>query len=277
MSEPAIFNGLVIAWFALAAAVFIALFFVAAPYGRHARSGWGPNIATKTGWIIMEAGAPLVFAACFVFGTNTNTLTVLVFLALWEAHYIHRAFIYPFSLRDNARQMPLAVVGLQPDTQPPIHSRDNGRRMPLAIVGFGLLFNMVNGYLNGRYIFTFSTSYTNEWLADPRFAVGLALFIAGFIINRQADGVLRRLRGSGETDYRIPYEGLYRWISCPNYFGEVIIWTGWAVATWSLPGLAFASWTAANLVPRARSHHRWYQEHFPDYPPGRKALLPGIW
>jgi len=253
MSEPAIFNDIVIAWFTLAAAVFIALFFVAAPYGRHARSGWGPTIATKTGWIVMEAGAPLVFAACFILGENTHTLTVLVFLALWEAHYIHRTFIYPFSLRDNARQM------------------------PIAIVGFGLLFNMVNSYLNGRYIFTFSTSYTSQWLADPRFGTGLALFIAGFIINRQADGVLRRLRGAGEPDYKIPYDGLYRWISCPNYFGEIIIWTGWAVATWSLPGLAFAIWTAANLVPRARSHHRWYHEHFPDYPPGRKALMPGLW
>jgi len=139
MSEPAIFNGIVIAWFTLAAAVF---------------------------------------------------------LALWEAHYIHRAFIYPFSLRDNARQMPVAVVG------------------------FGLLFNMVNGYLNGRHIFTFSTSYTSEWLADPRFATGLVLFVAGFIINRQADEALRRLRRAGEPDYKIPYDGLYHWVSCPNYFGE---------------------------------------------------------
>ena len=253
MSEPAIFNCIVIAWFTLAAAVFIALFFVAAPYGRHARSGWGSTITTKMGWIVMEAGAPLVFAACFILGKNTNTATVLVFLALWEAHYIHRAFIYPFSLHDNTRQM------------------------PVAIVGFGLLFNLVNGYLNGRYIFTFSAHYTSEWLADPRFATGLVLFIAGFIINRQADGALRQLRGGCEPDYGIPYGGLYRWISCPNYLGEIIIWAGWAVTTWSLPGLAFAIWTAANLAPRARSHHRWYHEHFPDYPPGRKALVPGLW
>jgi len=253
MSEPVIFNGIVVAWFTLAAAVFIVLFFVAAPYGRHARSGWGLTITTKTGWIVMEAGAPLVFAACFILGENANTVTVLVFLALWEAHYIHRAFIYPFSLRDNARQMPVAVVG------------------------FGLLFNMVNGYLNGRHIFTFSTRYTSEWLTDPLFATGFVLFIAGFIINRQADGALRRLRGADEPDYKIPYDGLYHWISCPNYFGEIIIWTGWAVATWSLPGMAFAIWTAANLVPRARSHHRWYHEHFPDYPAERKALVPWLW
>jgi 3-oxo-5-alpha-steroid 4-dehydrogenase 1 len=32
----------------------------------------------------------------------------------------------------------------------------------------------------------------------------------------------------------------------------------------------------ANLVPRARAHHRWYRERFPDYPARRKALVPGL-
>jgi protein-S-isoprenylcysteine O-methyltransferase Ste14 len=70
---------------------------------------------------------------------------------------------------------------------------------------------------------------------------------------------------------------MYRWVSCPNYLGEIIEWLGWAIATWSLPGLAFAVWVAANLIPRARAHHAWYQEHFSEYPPGRKALLPHVW
>lgn len=253
MNEQAFLNSLLIGWFLLAAVVFIALLLVAAPYGRHSRTGWGPAINNKLGWLVMEAAAPLVFAACFVLGSNPTTITSLVFLALWEAHYIHRAFIYPFSL----------------------HRRERG--MPLSIVVFGLFFNVVNGYLNGRYIFTFSSGYGNGWLGDPRFIAGVLLFVTGFIINRRADLVLHGLRRPGESGYRIPYGGLYRWISCPNYFGEVTIWLGWALATWSLPGLAFATWTVANLVPRARAHHAWYRENFPDYPPGRRAFLPGLW
>jgi protein-S-isoprenylcysteine O-methyltransferase Ste14 len=253
VNEQAFFNSLTIGWFSLAVVVFLALLFVAAPYGRYARGGWGPTINNKMGWVIMEAAAPLAFAVCFVLGSNANTITTLVFLGLWEVHYIHRAFIYPFGLRSRRRGM------------------------PLFIVGFGLLFNTFNAYLNGRYIFTFSSGYTSEWLIDPRFIVGVALFITGFIINRRADWILHNLRKPNESGYKIPYGGLYRWISCPNYLGEVIIWLGWAVATWSLPGLAFATWTAANLVPRARAHHAWYQEHFPDYPPDRRALLPGLW
>ena len=74
-----------------------------------------------------------------------------------------------------------------------------------------------------------------------------------------------------------PLTGLYRWVSCPNYLGEVVLWIGWAVATRSMAGLAFAVWTIANLAPRAWAHHRWYRQQFEDYPPERKAMLPGIW
>jgi protein-S-isoprenylcysteine O-methyltransferase Ste14 len=102
----------------------------------------------------------------------------------------------------------------------------------------------------------------------------VALFFAGLAVNWQADRILRELRRPGETGYKIPVGGLYGLVSCPNYLGEILEWTGWALATWSLPGLMFAVWTAANLVPRARANHKWYRETFSDYPPKRKAVLP---
>ena len=57
--------------------------------------------------------------------------------------------------------------------------------------------------------------------------------------------------------------------------GEIIEWSGFALMCWNLPALSFAVWTAANLIPRALSHHAWYRRTFPDYPPGRKAVIPG--
>src|SRR4030042_3776173 len=253
MSEQAFFNILLVGWFVLAVAIFVALFYGARPYGRHLRSSWGPKIGDRLGWISMEAPASLVFIICFVVGTYSSTITALVFLVLWEAHYIHRAFIYPFSRRSGVSSMSLVVVS------------------------FGFWFNAANAYLNGRYVFTLPGGYTNEWLATPQFIGGLVRFLTGFIINRRADHILRNLREPDESGYEIPYGGLYRWISCPNYFGEIVTWVGWAMATWSLPGLAFAVWTIANLAPRARAHHIWYREHFSDYPTGRKALMPGVW
>lgn len=253
MNEQTFFNGLLMSWFVLAVLIFATLFYVVAPYGRHARKGWGPAVGNRLGWVIMESMSPLVFAICFVLGSNVKTLTLLAFFCMWEAHYVHRSFIYPFGLRTTAKQMPVVVISI------------------------ALLFNAVNAYLNGRYIFTFSDGYSNEWLADPRFICGLVLFIVGFVMNRQADYVLRNLRSQDDVDYKVAYGGMYRFISCPNYLGEILIWVGWTVATWSLAGLSFALWTIANLVPRARAHHNWYRKHFADYPPERKALVPLLW
>jgi 3-oxo-5-alpha-steroid 4-dehydrogenase 1 len=251
MNEQTFYNDLLLFSFLLAVIVFVTLFFFSAPYGRHIRKGWGPVVRNKLAWVVMEAPSPLFFALCFLIGNN-HSIVPLVFLGLWEAHYVHRAFIYPFSLRGN-------------------------RQMPISVIGLGVLFNLMNAYLNGHYIFTLSTQYTTRWLIDPRFIGGLTLFVCGYLINRAADRILHNLRAPGETGYKVPQTGFYRWISCPNYLGEIVVWSGWALATWSLPGLAFAVWTIANLAPRARSNHKWYQQTFPDYPAERKALLPRVW
>ena len=253
MSAATLFQYTLITSFSLAVVVFIVLFFVDAPYGRHIRKGWGPLISNRLGWFMMEAPSPLLILTFFLLGTAPKNIVLIIFLLMWQAHYLHRAFIYPFMISDGQKKMPLGVM----------------------LMAF--LFNLVNGFLNGYFLFNQSGGYSPSWLWDPRFIVGFLIFLVGFVINRWADEILRGLRQPGEKGYKIPYGMLYRWISCPNYFGEIIEWIGWAIATWSLPGLCFAVWTFVNLAPRANAHHRWYQEYFPDYPSGRKALIPGVW
>jgi 3-oxo-5-alpha-steroid 4-dehydrogenase 1 len=253
MAETTFYHALLTAWFVLAAIVFILLFFIPAPYGRHVRSGWGPSIPDRAGWIVMEAPSALVFAGCFVAGPYHNTITAWVLLGAWLLHYIYRAFIYPLRRRGTGHPMPLSVV--------------------LMAIGF----NTVNGYLNGRYLFAFSGGYPNSWLIAPPFLLGAALFAGGLIVNRRSDGILHDLRKADECSYEVPQGGLFRWVSSPNYLGEIVEWTGWAIATWSLAGLSFALWTAANLAPRARANHLWYRQQFPDYPDERKALIPRVW
>lgn len=250
--EVHLFNGLAVAGLIVAAAVFILLFFITAPYGRHVRRGWGPGIDSRWGWVLMEFPAVTVFTACFLSGRGLDPGWVWVFPALWLTHYVHRAFVFPFRLRERRKQT------------------------PLVIIASAILFNLFNGYLNGRYLGVYSAAYDAAWLADPRFGIGVALFLGGFVINLHSDQVLIGLRVPGESGYKIPHGGCYRWVSCPNYFGELMEWGGWAIATWSLPGLVFFIWTAANLVPRAYSNHRWYQGTFAEYPAERRALIPYI-
>jgi steroid 5-alpha reductase family enzyme len=145
----------------------------------------------------------------------------------------------------------------------------------VLIVGLAIVFNCTNAYINARWI-SHLGHYPTAWLGDPRLVAGALLFVLGFALNVHSDSVLFALRKPGETGYEIPRGGGFRYLSSPNYLGEILEWIGWALATWSLAGLAFAVYTAANLVPRALSHHRWYKEQFPDYPAERKAIIPFV-
>jgi steroid 5-alpha reductase family enzyme len=173
-------------------------------------------------------------------------------IGLFMVHYIHRAFIYPLM----------------------IHTK--GKKMPLIIMLSAMLFNSVNGSLLGIW-FTVFAKYDNRWFASPAFLIGLVLYIGGMVINWRSDYQLISLRKKGETVYKIPQRGLFSYVSSPNLLGEIIEWGGYALLTCSWPALAFFIWTCANLIPRALANHRWYQRQFPEYPAGRKALLPFIW
>lgn len=249
MTELQVHGCLVAAMFVLAALSFVSLLFVTAPYGRHVRGGWGPTMPARAGWVLMESPAVLLFAAIYALGDHAASLAPLLLFALWQLHYINRTFVYPFRIRAD------------------------GKRMPVLIAAMAFAFNCLNAYINARWISHFG-AYADAWTGRTLFLAGTALFLAGWTINRHSDAVLLRLRRPGESGYRIPQGGLFRWVSCPNYLGEIIAWLGWALAGWSLAGLAFAVFTIANLAPRAVANHRWYREQFPDYPAERRALLP---
>ena len=252
MAETYFFNLLIGISVGIGLAVFVTLFFLPAPYGRHIRKGWGLQIDNRLAWIVMEAVSPIGFFIFFLSGTWKVGVMPYVFLALWLIHYLYRSFLFPALMRGK-------------------------RSMPVLIALFAVIFNLMNSYLQGRYLFFFSPKsfkYPTEWLVSAPFLIGISLFITGFVIHVTSDTITRNLRSASETGYRIPYGGLFRWISCPNYFGEIIEWTGWAVLTWSIPGLVFAFWTAANLLPRAYSNHKWYRSRFADYPEERRAIIP---
>lgn len=251
MSEPEVYHALLMLMFGLAGVVFAVLGLVSAPYGRHTRGGWGPQLPERVGWVLMETPAALVFAWVFVSGPRATDVVPLVMLGLWQLHYLHRAFVYPWLVRSRP-----------------------GQRIPLVIVSMAVAFNVLNAYLNARWLTALGPGYGLGWLLSFRFLYGLMVFGTGLAINRWADLRLRKLRKPGQGGYAIPRGGLYDEISCPNYFGELVQWTGWAILTWSPAGLGFAAFTAANLVPRAVSHHRWYQRTFPDYPRRRRAIIP---
>ena len=237
-------------WIAIGIAVFPLTLFVTAPFGRHFKTQYGPAISNRLGWFIMESPAIWWFTLVFVEGVSSQNPVAWILWGFWMVHYLNRCLVFP------------------------IRTRTKGKRIPLLIVAFALVFQLVNGYLNGTDLGRFGDRYESSWLEQPAFWIGLSVFVVGWLINLSADEVLLNLRRPGETGYRIPTGGLFNWVSCPNFLGEIFLWIGWAIMCWNLAALSFAVWTAANLIPRALAHHRWYRQQFPDYPARRKAIIP---
>lgn len=251
MTETHFIRLLLYLWLGLAVIVAVVLLKISAPYGRHRRRGWGPGIPNRLGWLLMEAPSPLVYLTFFLLDGRGADPVGIVFCVLWLGHYLYRAFVFPFLIRTR------------------------GKVMPLGVAGMAIFFNTINAYTNSRWLNALGPARDASWLVDPRFILGCLLFLGGFLVHLRSDARLRELRRDGDG-YSIPRGGLFELVSCPNYLGEIVQWSGWALLTWSLPGAVFAIWTAANLAPRALSHHRWYKETFADYPPRRRALIPGL-
>jgi len=245
-----LYNYSLVLIFSFALLAFIMLFFISAPYGKFGRKGWGTVIKAKWAWLVMESPSTVLIAAFFIMSDNKN-LPQVIFIIAWLSHYIYRTFIYPF--RQSGKEKPY----------------------PLIIVIMAIVFNFLNGFVNGYGVFHIY-AYDISWLLSWQFITGAIFFITGFIINKTADEKLRNLRAETPDEYVIPEGWLFNYISSPHYFGEIIEWAGWALMTWSLPGLAFFIFTFANLFPRSISSHRWYKANFRDYPAGRKAVIPYI-
>eukprot|EP00624_Nannochloropsis_granulata_P000244 evm.model.NODE_108_length_37666_cov_31.093744.4 len=256
-----------------------------APYGRYYEAlGWGPLIDAKLAWLIMES--PNVFVSAVLWnagGYATKSKANQSLLGLFVLHYVNRSFIYPARMAA-------------------------GKPMPLCVMLMACSFCCCNGYLQTRYLTKFYM-YPETWVSSPKFILGLLIFFAGFYMNLDSDHILRELRkkkgAKTKTDresthamrtrrqaneepetegnsvaqtssYCIPRGGLFEYISGANFFGEMVEWIGFAVASGgSFPSVMFALFTILNLAPRAWHHHMWYKNHFgKKYPAKRKALVP---
>ncbi|CAJ0599840.1 unnamed protein product [Cylicocyclus nassatus] len=214
-----------------------------AVYGRYAAKS-ALVIPARLAWAVQEFPS---FAIPAYYACECQSIAGAIILALFIIHYFNRTFIYPLHL-------------------------NSANATPWYICLSAAAFCSVNGYMQGSFFGKYY--HPTSFFGHPLTYVGIAMFAAGMYINMQSDHILRNLRKPGETCYRIPRGGMFEYVSGANYLGEIIEWTGYAVASRTLPAVAFAIFTASNIGPRAVQHHQWYLNKFPDYPKERKALIP---
>lgn len=256
MISETLFQGTIWTMLALAAIVFLTLYFVNAGYGQFRSPRWGWSINNRLGWILMEAPVFFVMLAIWIHSGCSRHLPQLVLFALFELHYLQRSFVFPFLLSGRSQ-------------------------MPVAIMSMGIVFNAVNGILQGGALYWFPNPDYAEgasYLLRSNAILGIALFLVGFAVNLHSDHVIRRLRQPGDTRHYLPQRGLYRYVTSANYFGELVQWTGFALAAATPAAWVFPIWTAANLVPRAHAIHKRYRAEFGDKAVGkRKRIFPFIY
>ena len=220
------------------------------PVGRWGGVGLGKRLDCRWGWFAMEVPGLVTFPAIYLMSGNFHPVGNIV-LVLWMAHYLHRAFVWPWLVPKRNASVPLAMCA--------------------AAIGF----NLINGALVGWFM-GYLADYADQWLTDGRFISGLVLMAAGAALNVWADYRLLHQRKLNREQRVLPRGGAFEVVCCPNLTGEIIEWTGFALLTWSMPGLALVLWCIANLVPRAVWRRGWYLENFSDFPERRAALFPGL-
>ncbi|PIA18158.1 3-oxo-5-alpha-steroid 4-dehydrogenase [Coemansia reversa NRRL 1564] len=284
--EKDLFDNVLRGFWAVSWVIAGALMVVGSPYGSQTSYRGKLAVNGQLAWIVMELVSPVallyarfshmvpvlrlfkVTAATHSTGPAAEGLLSFrnLLVLLWLMHYAYRAILYP--LRQPSRK--------------PMH---------LGIMLSAVVFNSINGYLNGRWLSMFAPLEYQQnctvYIADNygRCWVGLILFVGGIIGNIYHDNILMRLRRSPQsvnkkqkpisTRYSIPYGGLFSFVSCPHYLCELIEWVGFAILSDSPAAWTFVINVACNLIPRAYHIHNWYLSTFPTtYPPSRKAVIP---
>lgn len=253
--EQQLFDVLMVAMPLLAIVVFISLFFVKAGYGLFRTDKWGFSIDNKIAWVCMEA--PVFFVMLFLWWRSSVRFEVvpLICFLLFELHYFQRSFVFPCLMKGKSR-------------------------MPVAIMSMGIVFNLLNGFMQGEWLFYLAPDgmYSAKWLSRPCFWIGVLIFLMGMIINWHSDHVIRSLRKPGDTKHYLPVKGMYKYVTSGNYFGEFLEWVGFAVLTASPAAWIFVLWTFANLAPRAHAIRNRYREEFGREAVGnRKRMIPFIY
>jgi hypothetical protein len=298
---------------ATAFATFCATMLINAPYGRYpASKGWGPKIPARFAWFLMECPNLIIPLAVYLHYSTPQcsaNYSNNILMCLFVMHYVNRAVLYPLRMSREATPMPLSVAALAFS-----FTSWNGLMQAVSLGIVNCNSSEQPSWLGSALGITHITSRYAPLGFRLRFNIGVVIFFIGFFINIHADAILLRLSSArrrpslpagststsaaataaatasvtsggadgdsngGSRKYSIPEGGMFRYVSCANYFGEIVEWVGFAIASGSWAGTAFALYTFCNLGPRAWHHHLWYHTKFDHYEEKkRKAVIPFVW
>eukprot|EP00924_Labyrinthula_sp_SR-Ha-C_P005834 snap_masked-scaffold_14-processed-gene-6.42-mRNA-1 protein AED:0.36 eAED:0.36 QI:0/-1/0/1/-1/1/1/0/267 len=214
------------------------------------------SVDPRLGWFLMELPATVSFLITLYMNSNSEKLQFhqkfLCFMFL--KHYLNRGFYFPLTLRVQ---------------------QNKKATFSLSVILAGVIFTSLHGYLNATY-FTKIFPFNANFFYTPTFLVGYFLYEASFWGTIYHEDIIKKLRKNSFSGYKIPFGGLFNYITNATYFCELLGWFSWTLMTWNPAGLFVFCVSCINLIPRAFKQHEWYKQKFPKYPRKRKILIPFI-
>ncbi|KAI9475701.1 MAG: 3-oxo-5-alpha-steroid 4-dehydrogenase-domain-containing protein [Benjaminiella poitrasii] len=105
--------------------------------------------------------------------------------------------------------------------------------------------------------------------------IGVILFFTGESVNLYHHLILRNLRKDGSKDYKIPHRGLFKYLWCPHYTGEIISFIAFVFITQHFLILILQVGSSGYLAIRAYNTKKWYKQKFNKIP-NRACILPYV-
>ena len=181
-----------------------------APYGRHsslpAAKWYGPTIPAPVAWCFQESWSvtvPFVVVLYTDAGACKGCVSSIrnkVLFCMFVVHYAYRTFGYPLQMHRTAARMPIGLCLLAS-----------------AFIAF-------NGYVQSRAWARFEVLAIDSCASAMSTIFGVSLWLLGVLINLHSDATLRGLRSPGDSGYKVPKGGAFEYVSCANYFGEIVEW-----------------------------------------------------
>lgn len=209
----------------------------------------GPQMSWRTVYIIEYLGPLLIHPLIFSMFSGPRSSAQWVTLALVTIHFLKREYETVFVHRFSSETMP----------------------------AFNLVKNCAYYWFVGGVALagvTYSDWYARETYKFPRYPV--LLFLLAEMCNFKTHTILRDLRPAGTTERKIPCGLGFDWVSCPNYFFEILAWVAMSSVTNSLASWLFTAVGAGQMWFWSVKRHRRYRKEFPDYPKDRKILVPFV-
>lgn len=227
----------------------------------------GPQILWKTVFVLEYLGPLLLYPLFysrpgFIYGDASNaprsewaSLVQLYALVAWSVHYAKRELETVFVHRFSNATMPFSNL--------------------FKNCGYYWGFAAWVAYFVNHPLFT---------PPGPEFVYGgMLIFYLMQLGNFMCHMTLRGLRPAGSRVRRIPFGGLFEFVSCPNYFFEIMAWVGFNFMTKTAAGMLFMTAGAVQMAIWAQGKHRRYIKEFDGkdgrdlYPNNRKMIVPYIY